>query len=210
MTTPKQQPVYEDFAPGWPGIAPRWTSSAKVGVGTALGNGSRTWFTLSHGNLNEVYYPHIDPACIRDLGRLIVGPDGLFSEVKRNAQHSRYTGHSIRLRHLVCRCPGAADGGRRGRFHLFLARQCALGRRRLQRNGRARAIGGVLDLAIGESLRSARGVVPGLDFTSALILARRFSARLEQGPAEDRAATQETPPVRQAHFPKASPRTPAC
>ena len=26
----------ERFAPGWPGIQPRWTSSAKTGIGTAL------------------------------------------------------------------------------------------------------------------------------------------------------------------------------
>lgn len=119
MTTPKQQPVYEDFAPGWPGIAPRWTSSAKVGVGTALGNGSRTWFTLSHGILNEVYYPHIDPACIRDLGRLIVGPDGLFSEVKRNAQHSRYTGHSIRLGTWFVDVPALLTAGAAVDFTFF-------------------------------------------------------------------------------------------
>src|SRR5580693_8873079 len=44
-------------APGWPGIPGRWTSSAKVGVGTALNRVSRVWFTISHGILNEVYYP---------------------------------------------------------------------------------------------------------------------------------------------------------
>ncbi len=43
------------YAPGWPGIAPRWTSSAKTGVGTALNQHSKVWFTLSHGILNEVY-----------------------------------------------------------------------------------------------------------------------------------------------------------
>jgi len=30
--------------PGAPGIPPRWTSSAKSGVGTAPGRGSRVWF----------------------------------------------------------------------------------------------------------------------------------------------------------------------
>ena len=48
------------YAPGWPGIAPRWTSSAKSGVGTALNAASRVWFTLSHGILNEIYYPRVD------------------------------------------------------------------------------------------------------------------------------------------------------
>ena len=44
-------------APGGPGIPARWTSSAKTGVGTALSDKSHVWFTLSHGILNEIYYP---------------------------------------------------------------------------------------------------------------------------------------------------------
>ena len=56
------------FAPGWPGIPPRWTSSAKSGLGTAVSRDSRVWFTLSHGILNEIYYPRVDHACTRDLG----------------------------------------------------------------------------------------------------------------------------------------------
>jgi len=51
------------YAPGWPGIEPRWTSSAKTGVGTALNLHSRVWFTLSHGILNEIYFPRVDQAC---------------------------------------------------------------------------------------------------------------------------------------------------
>jgi glucoamylase len=73
-----------DFAPDGPGIAARWTSSAKSGVGTALAISSPVWFTLSHGVLNEVYYPRVDSACIRDLGLLVVGNDGYFSEEKRD------------------------------------------------------------------------------------------------------------------------------
>src|SRR5690606_10701414 len=52
-----------DFAPGAPGITPRWTSSARSGVGTALSRKSPLWFTLSHGILNEIYYPRVDNAC---------------------------------------------------------------------------------------------------------------------------------------------------
>lgn len=73
-----------DFAPGAPGIPPRWTSSAKSGIGTALSRKSPLWFTLSHGILNEVYYPRVDSACTRDFGLLITGPDGYFSEEKRD------------------------------------------------------------------------------------------------------------------------------
>ena len=73
-------------APGAPGIAPRWTSSAKSGVGTSLSPGSRVWFTLSHGILNEVYYPRIDRAAIRDLGFIVAG-GGAALEEKRDLGH---------------------------------------------------------------------------------------------------------------------------
>src|SRR5882757_7231810 len=72
------------FAPGWPGIPPRWTSSAKTGAGTALNQHSKVWFTLSHGILNEVYFPRVDQACTRDLGFLITDGRSYFSEEKRH------------------------------------------------------------------------------------------------------------------------------
>ncbi len=75
----------ESFAFGAPGIEPRWTSSAKTGVGTALGTVSRVWFTISHGIFNEIYYPHLDQACTRDFGLLVTDNAGFFSEEKRGA-----------------------------------------------------------------------------------------------------------------------------
>jgi glucoamylase len=72
------------FAPGWPGIPPRWTSAAKSGIGTALNHHSRVWFTFSHGILNEVYFPRVDQACTRDLGLLITDGHSYFSEEKRH------------------------------------------------------------------------------------------------------------------------------
>jgi len=74
----------ETYAPGWPGIEPRWTSSAKSGVGTALDLHSRVWFTMSHGILNEVYYPRVDQACTRDLGLIVTDGVSYFSEEKRH------------------------------------------------------------------------------------------------------------------------------
>ncbi|HEX5327790.1 MAG TPA: glucan 1,4-alpha-glucosidase, partial [Acetobacteraceae bacterium] len=71
-------------APGWPGIPPRWTSSAKTGLGTALSPVSRVWFTISHGILNEVYYPRVDQACTRDFGLLVSDEGNFFSEEKRD------------------------------------------------------------------------------------------------------------------------------
>jgi len=73
-------------APGWPGIPPRWTSSAKSGVGTALNRSSRVWFTLSHGILNEIYFPRVDMACTRDMGLLVTDGNGFFSEEKRHCK----------------------------------------------------------------------------------------------------------------------------
>lgn len=73
------------YAPGWPGVSPRWTSSAKSGIGTALHASSRVWFTLSHGIVNEVYYPRTDQACLRDLGLIVTDGQAFFSEEKRDA-----------------------------------------------------------------------------------------------------------------------------
>jgi glucoamylase len=73
-------------APGWPGIPPRWTSSAKSGLGTAVSRDSRVWFTLSHGILNEIYYPRVDHACTRDLGFIVTDGQTYFSEEKRDAR----------------------------------------------------------------------------------------------------------------------------
>jgi glucoamylase len=72
-------------APGHPGIPARWTSSAKSGVGAAPAVASRVWFTLSHGILNEIYYPRVDYACTRDFGLIVTDGRGYFSEEKRDA-----------------------------------------------------------------------------------------------------------------------------
>ena len=73
--------------PGAPGIPPRWTSSAKCGVGAALSGYSRVWFSLSHGILNEIYYPRVDQACVRDLGLIVTAGDDFFAEEKRHTDH---------------------------------------------------------------------------------------------------------------------------
>src|SRR6202050_1713767 len=72
------------YAPGWPGIPPRWTSSAKSGIGTALNQHSKVWFTMSHGILNEIYFPRVDQACTRDMGFIVTDGRGFFSEEKRH------------------------------------------------------------------------------------------------------------------------------
>ncbi len=74
------------FAPGWPGIPPRWTSSAKSGAGTALNRSSRVWFTISHGILNEIYFPRVDMPCTRDFGLIVTNGSNHFSEEKRHCK----------------------------------------------------------------------------------------------------------------------------
>lgn len=74
-------------APGAPGIEPRWTSSAKDGIGTAYSTSSRVWFTLSHGILNEIYFPHVDSPNTRDMQFLISDGETFFHEEKRDLRH---------------------------------------------------------------------------------------------------------------------------
>ena len=99
--------VDESFAPGWPGIPPRWTSSAKSGIGTSLSGDSHLWFTISHGVVNEVYYPRIDRACIRDMEFIITGPGGFLSDEKRVARHEvSYTAPGVPAYRLRNTDPG--------------------------------------------------------------------------------------------------------
>jgi glucoamylase len=78
----------ESYAPGAPGIKAKWTSSSKSGIGKALNATSQVAFTISHGIINEVYYPREDIACIRDMGLIIADGDNFFSEEKRDTDHS--------------------------------------------------------------------------------------------------------------------------
>src|SRR5438128_12146393 len=77
----KMNPPENTVAFGAPRIEPRWTSSAKEGVGTAYHTSCRLWFTLSHGILNEIYYPRVDQPNTRDfqfLIRVLPGSCGRF------------------------------------------------------------------------------------------------------------------------------------
>jgi len=95
----------QQSAPGWPGIPPRWTSSAKSGAGTAISPCSRVWFTLSHGVLNEIYYPRVDRACTRDLGLIVTDGHDFFSEEKRHTQHQvKYMAEGVPTYHLTNTC----------------------------------------------------------------------------------------------------------
>ena len=69
---------------GAPGIAPRWTQSAKDAIGTAYSAGSTVWFTVSAGILNEAYYPTIDRPQIRDLQFLVTDGETFFHDERRH------------------------------------------------------------------------------------------------------------------------------
>ena len=71
---------------GAPGIAPRWTESAKDAIGTAYSAGSSVWFTVSAGILNEVYYPTIDRPQIRDLQYLVTDGEHFFHDERRHLE----------------------------------------------------------------------------------------------------------------------------
>ncbi|MDE2580310.1 MAG: hypothetical protein KGL52_01615 [Rhodospirillales bacterium] len=81
-TQTKPPPAAQREAPGRPGIAPTWTSSAKDVVGCSLGP-ARLWFTLGFGIVTEVYYPRVDLPQLRDLGFIVADGAGFWVEVKR-------------------------------------------------------------------------------------------------------------------------------
>jgi glucoamylase len=74
-------------APGQPGDPPRWTTGAKAAVGTAVSEASRVWFTISHGIVNEVYFPSIDQANTRSLRFIVTDGQHLFSDEETDARH---------------------------------------------------------------------------------------------------------------------------
>lgn len=82
----KVHEMFIEEAPGAPGVPPTWSTSAKETVGGALGS-SRVWFTVSHGIVNEVYYPRIDIPQIRDLGFIVADGKDFWIELKRLDRH---------------------------------------------------------------------------------------------------------------------------
>jgi glucoamylase len=71
---------------GWPGVEPRWTSSRKDAVCMAYSASSRIWFTVSHGILNEIYYPTIDRPQTRDMEFLLTDGETFIHEEKRDLE----------------------------------------------------------------------------------------------------------------------------
>lgn len=80
----------KDVAFGAPGMDPRWTSSSKEGIGTAYNTSSRIWFTLSHGIVNEIYYPCVDTPNTRDIQLLITDGEMFMHEEKCDLEHRTF------------------------------------------------------------------------------------------------------------------------
>ncbi len=91
---------------GAPGMPPRWTSSSKEGVGTAYNTASRLWFTLSHGIVNEIYFPCIDQPNTRDVQLLVTDGETFVHEERRDFQHeTTYPEKGALAYHIVNRAP---------------------------------------------------------------------------------------------------------
>src|ERR1700678_2224127 len=94
---------------GGPGVAPTWTSSKKDAVSTAYSASSRVWFTVSHGTLNEIYYPTIDRPQTRDMELLFTDGETFFHEEKRAFE---YDFHYIDDQAMAIRVVATDLGGR--------------------------------------------------------------------------------------------------
>ncbi|MBV8070451.1 MAG: glucan 1,4-alpha-glucosidase [Acidobacteriaceae bacterium] len=89
----RTRPSNGSRAPGQPGKKPRWTTGAKTAVGTAVSNQSRVWFTISHGVLNEIYFPSIDEANTRYVQFVVTDGRDFFSDEQRDAEHETHMLH---------------------------------------------------------------------------------------------------------------------
>ena len=109
MDTPAQYAWLNDQGPafGSPGLPPRWTSSRKDTVSTAYSTASRIWFTLSHGTLNEIYWPTIDLPQTRDMELLFTDGETFFHEEKRDFEYDfHYIEPNAPAVRVVARSPG--------------------------------------------------------------------------------------------------------
>jgi glucoamylase len=98
---------------GAPGIEPRWTSSAKEGFGTAYHTSCRVWFTLSHGIVNEIYYPSVDQPNTRDFQFLITDGETFCHEEKNDLDHE------IEYPERACLFYRLTNTDRQGRYRLI-------------------------------------------------------------------------------------------
>lgn len=68
-----------------------WESAGKRGIGTALSEKSKVWFTLQGGSLTEVFYPTADKANVQWLQFVVVNPKTKQVEMLRNEKNLNLT-----------------------------------------------------------------------------------------------------------------------
>ena len=67
---------------------------------------------MSHGIFNEIYYPRIDQACVRDMGMIVTDGADFFSEEKRGAATEvQWLADGVPAFHVVNTC-------RQGRYRI--------------------------------------------------------------------------------------------
>src|SRR5215217_5468255 len=66
-------------APGAPGAVANWTAGDKEGLGTSMSAAGKAWFTLTGGELSEVYAPDLGTPSLRDL-QFVVSDGATFTE----------------------------------------------------------------------------------------------------------------------------------
>ncbi len=201
-------------APGAPGAKSTWTRADKQGFGTAVNRASNVWFTLSRGEMTEVYYPRADTPSHRDL-ELVVTDGRTFAEresVATSRRVERLDGRGLTFRQVNTARSGryritktyVTDPGRpvvlvnvrfeslTGRpYRVYLLSDPALGND--GNDDRGRTVGRTL-VARDRDLASALQTRPALQGTTSGYLGRsdgwrqlRAQRRLTRGLTADRA-----------------------
>jgi glucoamylase len=89
---PQRAQVQDGLAPGAPGRDAQWPGAGKEAVGTSNTEGSKVWFTLRGGVMDEVYYPTVDVANTQTLKFVVAGcGDGTPSGEERAAHRLEIT-----------------------------------------------------------------------------------------------------------------------
>ena len=74
-------------------------------VSNSIGAESLVWFTIGKGVLNEVFFPLIDTACVRDMGLIVSDGHDFFSSEKRDTtSEMKYVSDGVPAFHLTNTC----------------------------------------------------------------------------------------------------------
>jgi glucoamylase len=85
-------------AAGAPGAASYYDEARKDCVGTAVGDGSRAWYTVADGTLSDVYAPTIDNTDVKSLDPIVTGPG--FTDLQ--PRDMTYAAHALDATGMAC------------------------------------------------------------------------------------------------------------